>query len=295
MPNELMETAPLESKKVDSSNTIRLSDTDYLKLSNFIKKNYGINLTASKRILLESRLQKHLRQTSISSFKDYIKKVCDENDKEELVNMMNVVSTNKTDFYREKSHFEYLSTSILPQLMESNGKKEISIWSAAASSGEEVYTIAMVMEEYKKLTGRQLNCQIDGTDISTSVLKKAIQAVYTNADVALIPNEIKQTYFLRGKDINSHKVRVIKRLREKAKFYHFNLMSNKYPSRDKYDIIFCRNVLIYFDRPTQEAVITKLCKSLKSNGYLFLGHSESILGLDVPLKQVIHTGYQKII
>lgn len=287
-------TTTVMERSTTSNNSIKLNDKDYLKLSTFIRQNFGINLTESKRILLESRMQKRLRLSGYNTFKDYIQKVCEENNQSELINMINVITTNKTDFFREKLHYEYLTEHVLPQYARSKFKNSLKIWSAASSSGEEVYTIAMVIEEFNRLTNNYLNYSIDGTDISTEVLKKGIEAVYSEADINVIPNEMKQRYFLRSKDKAYNKVRVVKKLREKAQFLRFNLMSKNYPSREKYDIIFCRNVLIYFDRPTQEKVIQKLCDTLKPNGYLFLGHSESIIGLNVPLQQVLHTGYRKI-
>lgn len=282
-------------KTTAAGNLIPLNDSDYLKLSSFIRKNFGINLTEAKRTLLESRLQKRLRLSGIKSFKEYIKNVCEGHHHAELINMVNVVTTNKTDFFREKSHYDYLLSRILPEHAATNTKTELNIWSAASSTGEEAYTTAIVLEEFNRLTNNYLKYSVDASDISTEVLGKGIQAVYTENDITIIPNEMKQRYFLRSKEAGNDKVRVVKKLREKVKFFRFNLMSNAYPSREKYDIIFCRNVLIYFDRATQEQVILKLCESLKTGGYLFLGHSESIIGLNVPLKQVIHTGYKKTI
>ncbi len=282
------------NKSAASNNLIKLNDNDYYKLSSFIRKNFGINLTESKRILLESRLQKRLRLSGFTSFKQYIKKVCEENHHTELVNMINVVSTNKTDFFREKPHYQFLLDSILPEYGKLRFKNEVKVWSAASSTGEEAYTAAMVLEEYNRITNNNIHYTIDASDISTDVLKSGIQAIYKGTDIAVIPYEMKQRYFLKSKDAVISKVRIIKKIREKVQFFRFNLMSNNYPGREKYDIIFCRNVLIYFDRATQEQVIQKLCESLKPGGYLFLGHSESIMGLDVPLKQIIHTGYKKV-
>lgn len=282
------------TKKLNTTNnTIRLLDKEYNILSSFIHDNYGINLNASKRILLESRLQKRLRAAGLDNFKDYVKQVVSGKNHEELVTMINVVSTNKTDFFREKSHFDYLTNVLLPKMAATNNKNELKIWSAASSSGEEVYTIAMVIEEFKRTSNFHINYSIDGTDISTDVLMQGVKGIYTLNDVATMPTDLKQRYFLKSKDFRNPKVKVIKKLRERANFYRFNLMSENYPSKGNYDIIFCRNVLIYFDRKTQFDVIKKLCGSLKTNGNLFLGHSESIIGLDLPLSQVMHTGYVK--
>ncbi|WKK86643.2 protein-glutamate O-methyltransferase CheR [Marivirga arenosa] len=278
----------------NNNNTIKLLDREYYKLSSFIHDHYGINLTDAKRVLLESRLQKRLRAAGLTNFKDYVKQVISSKNQEEIINMINVVSTNKTDFFREKSHFDYMSKVLLPEMATKYGK-ELKVWSAASSTGEEIYTIAMVIEEFMNVNSFQFNYSIDGTDISTDVLRKCIRGVYDLADIAPIPNSLKQKYFLRSRDKIRPKVKVVRKLRARANFYRFNLMSSNYPTKGKYDIIFCRNVLIYFDRKTQYEVIKKLCGSLKTGGYLFLGHSESIIGLDLPLQQVTHTGYRKVL
>lgn len=276
------------------NNTVRLMNNEYNMLSTFIHDNYGINLTDAKRILLESRLQRRLRVVGLDNFKDYVKLICSGKNHEEIINMINVVSTNKTDFFRESSHFDYLTKVLLPKMAASNDKKELKIWSAASSTGEEVYTIAMIIEEFKRTSNFDINYSIDGTDISTDVLKKGVKGVYHQSDIAAMPLDLKHRYFLKSKDKESTMVKVIKKLRDQSHFYRFNLMSENFPSKGKYDMIFCRNVLIYFDRKTQFEVIKKLCGSLKTQGHLFLGHSESIIGLELPLKQVIHTGYIKM-
>jgi chemotaxis protein methyltransferase CheR len=265
----------------------QLSETEFAKLSKFIYSEYGIKMPPEKKIMLQSRLQKRLRALRIYSFKEYIEYVF-KGETNEVVHMIDVVSTNKTDFYREPAHFEYLKNTILPQLYEE--KKNIKLWSAGCSSGPEVYTLAIELSEFGKQNAG-FDYSILGTDISTLMLKKAYAGIYPEEMVQMIPLEFKRKYLLKSKDKTKKLVRVNKELRNKAKFQRVNFMDDSYPVNEQFDIIFCRNVLIYFDRETQENVINKLCRHLRSGGFFFLGHSESITNIDVPLKQLKPTVY----
>jgi chemotaxis protein methyltransferase CheR len=208
---------------------------------------------------------------------------------------MDVVSTNKTDFFREPVHFDFMSTELIPSFLKSQNtpRHHFKIWSAGSSSGEEAYTLAIVMEEAKeKYPG--LDYSILGTDISTKMLQAGANAIYKEERVETIPLNIKKKYLLKSKDRSNPTVRLIPRLRQKVKFSRLNFMDQSYTDiRETFDIIFCRNVLIYFDRETQEKVINKLCQKLKSGGYFFLGHSESITNYDVPLTQIKPTIFRR--
>ncbi|MCE2742691.1 MAG: methyltransferase domain-containing protein [Fluviicola sp.] len=271
-----------------------LSDSDFNKLAAFIYTNYGIKLPITKKIMLESRLKPRLRINNMESYRDYCQFIlsgkCGE---EEIVNMIDLVSTNKTDFYRESAHFDFMKDVILPEHYNHKSEKPFKVWSSASSSGEEAYTIAIVISEF--LEGkRPFDFSILGTDISTRILEKAATAIYPLERVDVIPLSQKKKYLLRGKDVEKPTVRIVPELRTKARFQRLNLMDNSYDVPNDFDLIFCRNVLIYFDRETQEKVINKLCNHLKKGGYFFLGHSESISGYDVPLKQIKPTMFQKI-
>jgi chemotaxis protein methyltransferase CheR len=271
-----------------------LSDADFHKLAAFIYDNYGIKLPITKKIMLESRLKPRLRTNNMDSYRDYCQFIlsgkCGE---EEIVNMIDLVSTNKTDFYRESAHFDFMKDVILPEHYNHKSEKPFKVWSSASSSGEEAYTIAIVISEF--LEGkRPFDFSILGTDISTRILEKAATAIYPLERVDVIPLSQKKKYLLRGKDVEKPTVRIVPELRSKARFQRLNLMDNSYDVPNDFDLIFCRNVLIYFDRETQEKVINKLCHHLKKGGYFFLGHSESISGYDVPLKQIKPTMFQKI-
>ncbi|MFN8259211.1 MAG: CheR family methyltransferase [Bacteroidales bacterium] len=267
----------------------QLSDSEFSKLSKFIYTQYGIKMPPEKRIMLQSRLQKRLRALKIYTFKEYIDYAF-QHGNDEIIHMMDVVSTNKTDFYREPSHFEFLQQSILPKLYTE--KRQIKVWSAGCSSGQEVYTLAIELSEFSaKNSG--FDYSILGTDISTLMLKKAYTAIYTEDMVSMIPLDIKKKYLLKSKEKAKKLIRINNLLRNKVRFQRINFMDDHYGVNDQFDIIFCRNVLIYFDRETQEKVINKLCNYLRNDGFFFLGHSESITNLNVPLKQLKPTVYSK--
>jgi len=272
---------------------IRMTDKDFDKLSRLIYSDYGIKMPASKKTMLEGRLRKRLNVYNMSSFEEYCNYLFSpEGMDKELIHMIDVVSTNKTDFFREAAHFSFMQDQLLP-LFRERGNGALKIWSSAASTGEEPYTIAITIEEFLQ-ERRDFDYSIYCTDISTQVLQKGILGIYEAQRVANIPLELKRKYFLKSKDATQPKVRVVPELRKKCSFDRLNLMDKRYDTPSDFDIIFCRNVLIYFDKPTQEEVINKLCQRLKTGGYLFLGHSESITGISAPLKTIKPTIYQKV-
>lgn len=272
----------------------KMSASDFNKLSNFIYDEYGIKLTPVKKTMLESRLQKRLTALQIDSYKEYCDLVFSTQGKQqELIHMIDLVTTNKTDFFREPAHFDFLTTQVLPEFINSNPSKQLKVWSAGCSSGEEPYTLAMVLNEYAVNT-QPFNYTITATDLSTQVLNKAITAVYSEERIAGIPLQLKRKYFLKSKDPQKKTVRVIPQLRNKVNISRLNFMDESLNISADFDIIFCRNVIIYFDKNTQEKVINKLCEKLKPGGFFFLGHSESITNMRVPLEQLKPTVFQKL-
>jgi chemotaxis protein methyltransferase CheR len=268
-----------------------MSQADFVKLKEFIYTESGIKITDVKKTMLEARLQKRLRGLGLQSFSQY----CDylfspEGIEDELAHMIDQVTTNKTDFFREPAHFNYLTSRVLPELARS--KKRVMLWSAGCSSGEEPYTLAMVMTEY--IDGRQsLDFLILATDISTRVLEKAKHAIYEHESIVPIPPAMQQKYLLRSKDKEKNLYRVVPELRKHVQFRRLNFMNNDFGFREEVEIIFCRNVIIYFDKPTQERLLNKFCNCLSPDGYIFMGHSETLLGMDVPLVQVAPTVYRR--
>lgn len=271
-----------------------LNDADFSKLSNFIYVNYGIKLPLAKKIMLQSRLASRLKINGMKSYAEYTKYVLSGNASDnEIVNMIDLVSTNKTDFYRESAHFDFMKEVVLPNYLAKDTHQPLKVWSSASSSGEEAYTIAIVISEFIE-NNRKIEFEILGTDISSRILEKAKMGIYPMDRVDVIPLSQKKKYLLRSKDQENPMVRIIPQLRAKTSFQRLNLMDPAYNVPKDFEIIFCRNVLIYFDRETQEKVINKLCMHLKPGGYFFLGHSESISGIDVPLKQLKPTIFVKI-
>ena len=283
------------NSRLDEIFKAQLSQDEFDKLSRFIYKESGIKMPPVKRIMLQSRLQKRLRELNMASYKEYIDYVFStEGLNGEIIHMLDVVSTNKTDFFREPIHFDFLVQTALPELIQQRGaNRTVKIWSAGCSSGEEPYTIAMVLADFaEKNPG--FDFSIIGTDISTQILQKAADAVYKEDRVSIIPLETKRKYFLRSKDRTNPTVKVSPNLRKKVRFGRLNFMDTYYDIPETFDVVFCRNVLIYFDRETQAKVIQKLCEKLRPDGYFFLGHSESIMNMQVPLKQVKPTIFKRI-
>lgn len=271
----------------------KLSEKDFARLSKFIFQQYGIKMPEAKHIMLQSRLQKRLRALQIPSFTEYVDFVFSPQGESEIISMMDVVSTNKTDFFRENQHFECLRDVVLPEIYETKHQNFVKVWSAGCSSGEEPYTLAMVLSEFAR-NARGFDFSILGSDLSTIVLEKAVTAIYPEDRVEVIPLELKKRYLLKSKDRTKPTVRIVPELRAKTSFMRLNFMNEVYDAPQNFDIVFCRNVLIYFDRATQEKVINKLCRHLKPGGYFFLGHSESVTGIDVPLKQIRPTVFKRV-
>jgi len=271
-----------------------MTTSDFNRLSDFIYNEFGIKLSLVKKTMLESRLQKRLVALQMTSFKEYCDYLFSQQGlREEVVYMIDPVTTNKTDFFREAAHFDFLQSYILPEFACNFPGKHLKVWSAGCSSGEEPYTLGIVLNEFAEMN-RFIDYSILATDISTQILKKAITAVYSEDRIDTIPLPLKKKYFLKSKDNSKRTVRVIPKIRSRVHFQRLNFMDSQYEVQPDFDIIFCRNVIIYFDKPTQESVINKLCKQLKRGGYFFLGHSESITNMQLPLQQIKPTIFRKV-
>jgi chemotaxis protein methyltransferase CheR len=272
-----------------------LSDADFRRLSAFIESELGIRMPDTKRVMLESRLQKRLRRFGFDSYKKYVDYVFSpEGQESELINMIDAVTTNKTDFFREAEHFDYLVDKIVPAAEERDGaglSRPFLVWSAGCSTGEEPYTLAMVLEE-RRLIDPSFNFRIFASDLSTQVLDKAKEAVYEDSKVEVVPMSFKKKYMLRSKAKDQPLIRMKPEIRARIGFARINFMDEAYPVKEFFDVIFCRNVIIYFERKIQEAILKKLCVHLRPGGWLILGHSETLTGMDMPLRGVAPTIYQ---
>lgn len=271
----------------------QLSTYEFRRISRFIEDNYGIKLPDHKRIMVQGRLHKRLIALNFKDFKDYVAYLFSEEGKtNEIPQMVDLISTNKTDFFREAPHFKVLSEVVLPEYIDTHSFSTFKIWSAGCSSGEEVYTLGMVINEFFE-SHKGYRFQILGSDISNNVLRKASAAIYSYKDVETMPLYLKRKYLLKHKDKNKKEVRISPDLRSKAKFMRLNFMDDKYELNQKYDVAFCRNVIIYFERDVQLQVIRKILDNVKPGGYLFLGHSESISDSDLPVTKVSPTVFRK--
>lgn len=276
---------------------LRISEKDFSRFSQLIYDVCGIKMPPHKQSMLEARLRKRLRFLGLSSYEDYRKYLFSQDGMvEELTSMIDVVTTNKTDFFREPRHFDFLIETALPTLVPLTGAgldRPLRLWSAGCSTGEEPYTIAMFLEEFL-WENKRLAYQIMGTDISTQVLEKAVRGIYHRDKVEPVPERFRKKYLLKSRDKNTPQVRIIPAVRAKIKFQRLNFMDEKFNVSERQDVIFCRNVIIYFDRQTQERFLTRLCSCLLPGGYLFMGHSETLSGMPLPLKQLAPAVYIKI-
>jgi chemotaxis protein methyltransferase CheR len=269
-----------------------LSEGEFNKFREIVYREAGIKLADVKKILVQARLMKRLRFLNLDSFEDYYNYLL-ENFDEEKINFINAITTNKTDFFRENDHFEYMKSYVLPAF-ESKGENEIRIWSAGCSTGEEPYSIGITLFEYFK--GKKAPAlKILATDIDTQVLEKGLNGVYTQEQVAAIDKKLLKEYFLKGTGENQGFFKVKDFLKNIVFFRRLNLLVDAYPMKKKFDVIFCRNVIIYFDKDTQRKLFDNFSRYLKDDGYLLVGHSENISSVTDKFFLAGRTIYRKVV
>lgn len=273
----------------------KLSDRHFRSIAELIEGEVGIRLPAVKRLMLEGRLQKRVRALDFSGVNEYAERLFSDGLLEtEFIHLIDCVTTNKTDFFREPSHFEFLRNVAVRELLRHRGRERLlKVWSAASSTGMEAYTAAIVLDDMVR-NGQAFEFRILGTDISTQVLRLAQAGIYTREMVEPVPPELARRYFMRSKDPRRAEVRVVPELRRLVKFMRMNLMDAVYPIDHDVDIIFCRNVLIYFDKATQNKVVDRLCGHLRPGGYLMVGHSESMVQQGAPKLKQVHPTIFKV-
>ncbi|MFQ5432139.1 MAG: CheR family methyltransferase [Nitrospinota bacterium] len=273
-----------------------LTESDFNLFRRLIYDQSGISLNPSKRELLRTRLRSRLEREKFSSYREYYKFVVADKTGQALVPLLDDISTNLTSFYREINHFNYLN-EILPEwIKRKQGERDniFRIWSAGCSTGEEPYTIAFTMLSHLSDKAANMSLKILATDLSTDVLKKASEGVYRLDRMRDVPANVKRNYFIGEQgEKNSLLVRVHPMVRELITFRRCNLMSEQFPFKNKFDFIFCRNVMIYFDKPTQETLVAKYYGVLKPGGYLFIGHSESLTTIKHSYDYIMPTVYRK--
>lgn len=255
---------------------IEITDTEFQLLSEFIQSRYGIQFKKEKHLLLTGRLYKLLLELGFKTFTEYYNYLINDETGEASFVLIDKVSTNHTYFMREAKHFDYFRDQVLPylkQLKQSANSRDIRIWCAASATGEEPYTLAMIMSDYFGEEASEWDTQLLATDISQSSLEIAKKGIYSNERIAPLPWIWKEKYF---KQENNEDSMIIEAIKKEVVFRKFNLMNPVFPYKKKFDVIFCRNVMIYFDQPTKEKVVNKLCDCVTSGGYIFIGHAETI-------------------
>ena len=272
---------------------VTISDHEFRLFQDLVKTHTGIALSEHKRSLVCSRLGKRLRALKLASFRSYYDYLSTETGQAELEHFVNAITTNKTDFYREKPHFDFLEQEMVPgwkARAARTGERRIRIWSAGCSSGEEPYTIAITLRQAIE-NFPAWDVRILASDIDTEVLGRAAQGIYAAERIAEIPKSVLDRYFLQGTGARAGLVQVVPEARNLVTFRRINLLEEPWSIRTRFDCIFCRNVIIYFDKPTQCRLMERFAAYLKDDGFLFLGHSESLYGMSnrfVPLRNTIY-------
>lgn len=270
---------------------LEITNNEFNKLADYIRNNYGISFKDEKKLLVMSRLQSVLNENSFNSFTEYFDFVMSDPTGEAIVTLMNKLTTNHTFFMRETAHFDYFKNTVLPYLSSVEAKsKDLRIWCAGCSTGEEPYTLAMIIADFFGMQKSLWETKILATDISTRALDAAVQGVYPEEDVASLPDSWKRNYL---KKIESDSFIIADRIKEEVIYRRFNLMNTQFPFRQKFDVIFCRNVMIYFDHQTKIDLVNRFYEFTKPGGFLFIGHSESINRDETKYKYIMPAVYRK--
>ncbi len=269
-----------------------IDDRDFLRFQALVQREAGIFLSPVKKALLVGRLAKRLRELGLATYREYYERAA--SDPAELVRMLDCISTNETHFFREPRHFQFLEEEIFPRWRAEADAglrpRRARIWSAACSTGEEPYTLAMVLlAAFPPSSGWDLD--ILASDISTRVLERGRNALYPISKAHEIPERYRKAFMLRGVADQAGLMRAGPEIRGLVRFSRVNLNDAAWPGLGEFDVVFCRNVLIYFAPATKERVVGRLIERLKPGGHLFLGHAESLIGMAHPVRSVLPTVY----
>lgn len=268
-----------------------LSDSEFELFRTHIKQRYGINLSDQKKSLVYSRLRGILEERGFKTFKDYYNKLLSDKDGDLTKEFINKITTNHTFFMREKEHFDFLTNRILPEIEERHKKtKDIRLWCAACSSGEEAYMLQMILQEYFA-NKPGWNTEILATDISNTVLNKAYRGIYPKDSLDVIPELWRKKYF---KAYDSHHMVAENILKQNITFARFNLIEDNFNFKNLFQVIFCRNVMIYFDANTRSTLVNKFYNVSESGAYLFIGQSENLSYSNTKYKYATPAVYKKL-
>ncbi len=277
-----------------SLSEISIKPNEYDLIAKLVYERFGIDLGKKKQSLVTNRLRKVLVENNFTSFNDYYKSILNDKSGQSLDTLINKISTNLTYFAREKEHFEYFKNDVLPEQFvntEIIKDKSIRVWCAGCSTGEEAYTLSMVMHDAAGLSKTQWNLAVLATDISARALRVAEKGIYMGANVDKMNEALKKKYFKKQPD---NSLMVKSKVQKVVLFRRLNLMRSQYPFKKKFHSIFCRNVMIYFDVPTRQDLVKKFSEHLIDGGYLFIGHSESLGRKNPYFEYVKPAVYRKI-
>lgn len=270
---------------------ITITNKEFNQLSAYIKTNYGIYLKPEKQTLVTGRLQNVLLEKGFKNFTEYYDYLMADKTGEAVTAMLDKITTNHTYFMREEDHFLYLKNQVLPEITAAAREKDLRIWCAGCSSGEEAYTLAMILDEFFGKNKTAWDTKVLATDISSKVLGMATQGVYSKKSVETLPKQWRMDYF---KNYDNGNAAIVDKIKNEIIFRKFNLMEAKFPFKRKFHVIFCRNVMIYFDLKTKMELVNKFYDSMEDGGYLFIGHSESLNREETNYNYVLPAIYKKI-
>lgn len=269
----------------------KITDEEFKLISEFIKTHSGINLKDEKRTLIVGRLGGIIREYNLNNFMEYYNLLKNDNEGKELSRLIDKITTNHTYFMREADHFSFLNKEVLPYMKKNISNKDLRIWCAASSTGEEPYTLAMILADFFKDESFLWDKKLLATDLSLTVLEQAKTGIYSKDKIESLPKFWITNYF---KKIDKENYQIKDSIRREVIYRRFNLLETSFPFKKKFHVIFCRNVMIYFDNNTKEDLIKKLYDSLEKGGYLFIGHSESINRDNTKFKYIKPAVYRKV-
>ena len=269
---------------------IKITDKEFHQIADYVKANYGIQLKEEKKALVTGRLHGLLTQHNFKSFTEYFDYVVKDKSGEAAIALINKITTNHTFFMREAEHFNYFRDKVLPYLSTTVTNRDLRIWSAGCSSGEEPYTLAMIIDEFFGNEKKNWDKKILASDISLKALEEARKGVYGNKEIEPVPALWKQNYFTK---LDTETSAVTEKIKNEIIFRRFNLINDVFSFKKKFHVIFCRNVMIYFNNETKHELVSKFYDATESGGYLFIGHAESLNRDQTKFKFIMPAVYRK--
>lgn len=267
---------------------LNLEDKEFNYITSYIKTHYGVNLE-KKRHLIEGRLSNHISSLGFSNYMEYFENAIQDKEGHEMTSLINKLTTNHTYFLREKNHFDFYQAKVLPWIDQDLQCKDLRVWSAGCSSGQEPYTLAILAADYLGANHCEWDCTLLASDISNKALDTAKKGIYTGEELSHMPDLWKKKYFV---NLNNKQFEVAQAIKKNVAYRYFNLLS-AFSFKRPFHAIFCRNVMIYFDTPTKNDIVNKFYNALLPGGYFFIGHSESLSSCNHKFKYIMPSVYQK--